>query len=412
MRIFVRVLILAAIASGIAYCVHALGSGSLTARENGLMSIVLTGLSILASWVVSEMYSQSQHKAAIEEVEATHRTNLRTYALKAAEKVTNLSNELNRLATYLQQELDDTEYRSAEEELQAKEERLESAIHLIGTLKSVNDTSLSDWQGVISDEIEEQREEMREKEQAMQAMLMQYEHQLARITAQTKPQSNRADETRAEIEALRRELQLALSAMSGVSLPFHRPLKKRPMIEQPCPSCGKPVRFKSGASTRSIKGLRCPDCDSKLVARFDDKNGAYLSLRTPLEERYFCPQCGNEGAVRLDPVPGGLGSSTCKGCGQWLTFTRTADGVRVRLGADAIPEPEGVTGELIEQVRSKLPVQPWPTGIHREIAAELGVHASLVSRAIGQLIQRGDFYPQDNGVVQIPEIATKEQHTV
>src|SRR5258708_19151811 len=133
MRIFVRVLVLLAIGSGIAYCVHALGTGSLTPRENGLMSIVLTGLSILASWVVSEMYSQSQHKAAIEEVEVAHQKNLRTYALKAAEKVTNLSSELNRLATYLQQELDYTEYRSAEEELQAKEERLESAIHLIGT---------------------------------------------------------------------------------------------------------------------------------------------------------------------------------------------------------------------------------------------------------------------------------------
>jgi hypothetical protein len=40
-----------------------------------------------------------------------------------------------------------------DEALQAREERIESAIHLIRTLKSVNDTSLSDWEGVIGDEL-------------------------------------------------------------------------------------------------------------------------------------------------------------------------------------------------------------------------------------------------------------------
>jgi len=411
MRIFVRALILVAIGSGIAYCVHALGTGTLTPRENGLMSIVLTGLSILASWVVSDMYSQSQHKAAIEEVEAAHRTNLRTYALKAAEKVTNLSSELNRLATYLQQELDYTEYRSAEEELQAKEERLESAIHLIGTLKSVNDTSLSDWQGVISDEIEEQREETREKEQAMQAVLMEYEHQLARLNAPARPQSERTDETRAEIEALRRDIQLAVTAISGVSLPFHRPFKKRPIIELPCPSCGKPVKFKSGTSAKSIKGLRCADCDTKLVARFDDKKGAYLDVRIPADERYTCPGCGTQGTVSLDPVPGGVSSTTCKQCGQGLTFTRATDGVRVRPSANPISVPEPIPDKLIEQVRMRLPAQPWPTGTHRDIAIDLGIHTSVVSRVIDELIRRGDFYRQEDGVVHSPPKPLLEEPT-
>ena len=105
-----------------------------------------------------------------------HRTNLRTYALKAAEKVTNLSNELSRLSAYLQQELDYTDYRNTEEELQAKEERLESAIRLLSTLKSVNDTSLSDWQGVIGDELAEQREQIHEREQELRETLMGNSH--------------------------------------------------------------------------------------------------------------------------------------------------------------------------------------------------------------------------------------------
>ena len=116
MRTFVRIVVLLAIIAGIGACLYFLGSGDLKGRESALLSIVLTGLSILASWVVTAMYAESQHRAAIDDVQEAHRTNLRTYALKAAEKVTNLSNELGRLSTYLQQELDCSDYRSSEEE--------------------------------------------------------------------------------------------------------------------------------------------------------------------------------------------------------------------------------------------------------------------------------------------------------
>ncbi len=70
----------------------------------------------------------------------------RFFALKAAEKVTNLSNELDRLSVFLQQEAKGTEYGSPAEALQARDPRIEAAVHMIGTLKSVNDRSLSDWQ--------------------------------------------------------------------------------------------------------------------------------------------------------------------------------------------------------------------------------------------------------------------------
>lgn len=108
---------------------------------------------------MSHIYAQTSQKLAVQEVKEFHQANLRTYALKAAEKVNNLSNELNLLSVYLQQELDSADYDSTDEELLAKEERLESAIHIINTLKSVNDTALSDWEGVIGDELDQQRVE-------------------------------------------------------------------------------------------------------------------------------------------------------------------------------------------------------------------------------------------------------------
>ncbi len=131
MKTAIRVALVLAFACGIIVCLRVLGNGNLTPTESALLSVVLTGLSILASWVVTEIYSQSQMKEAIEEVQEQHRSSLKTYALKAAEKVTNLSNELSRLSTYLQQELDCNDYRTPEEELHSKEERIESAIHII-----------------------------------------------------------------------------------------------------------------------------------------------------------------------------------------------------------------------------------------------------------------------------------------
>jgi hypothetical protein len=101
--------------------------GGFNTKRSALLSIVMTGLSILANWVVTELYSQSQKTEAISEVQEQHKSNLKTYALKAAEKVTNLSNELTRLSNYLQQELDCNDFQNPVEELRSKEERIERA---------------------------------------------------------------------------------------------------------------------------------------------------------------------------------------------------------------------------------------------------------------------------------------------
>lgn len=65
-----------------------------------------------------------------------------------------MSNELNRFVLYSEQAIAETEHESPEEALLAREERITSAIHIANTLKSVNDTSLSDWRGVIGEELD------------------------------------------------------------------------------------------------------------------------------------------------------------------------------------------------------------------------------------------------------------------
>jgi uncharacterized protein (UPF0333 family) len=403
MKIFVRILILSAIGAGIFWCMHALGKGNLTSTDSALFSVVLTGLSILASWVVTEMYSSDQHKAAIEEVQEAHRTNLRTYGLKAAEKVTNLSNELNRLSTYLQQELDYTEYRNTEEELLAKEERLESAIHLINTLKSVNDTSLSDWQGVIGEELDEQREEKHERERELRMALAEMEEMLRLQTAELRDRQQPNQEIRAEMESLRRDLRLMVSAAGGVPVPFHRIAKTRHTIETSCPGCGAGLKYKQSASIKSVKAVRCTDCQSRFVARYDEKKGHYLLPREPTIEAFECPSCDARNEIPLDPVPSGSAAGECKSCGCGIIVIRSTDGVRVRLASQQILTRQALSEELIERVKKSLPPQPWPTGTHKKIALDLDVSFSTVSRAITELIKRGNFLPQEYGLLAEPD---------
>ena len=115
--------ILWALLLGVAFIVGVLliiSLAELTNRETTLLGTVLTLISVMIGWGISHYYSTQDKKAAIEEIREFEQKNLRTYALKAAEKVTNLSKELNRLSAYLEEELQYTGYRNSEEELFAK----------------------------------------------------------------------------------------------------------------------------------------------------------------------------------------------------------------------------------------------------------------------------------------------------
>ncbi|MCA0906058.1 AIPR family protein [Ruegeria marisrubri] len=60
---------------------------------------------------------------------------------------------------------------------------------------------------------------------------------------------------------------------------------------------------------------------------------------------------------------------------------------------------EQVTEELLEQVNSLLPQQPWPVGTHRDIAEKLECKPGLVSAAIQELIASGKWKQQQDGEV-------------
>jgi hypothetical protein len=397
-----RVIVVLAIAIGIIVSIYLLGKGDMSARESALMSILLTGLSILASWVATAMYADSQHKAAIEEVQELHKSNLRTYALKAAEKVTNLSNELAKLSVYLQQELDFTEYRSTEEELLAKEERVESAIHIINTLKSVNDTSLSDWQGVIGEELDEQREEQKHREHELLGLLERTEESMAELRSKQEATGY----MQKDLEALRRDLRAVLSTGRGLVPPVSRNHSAKTRVELPCPSCGEIVRLRQRPVSDEIKGTRCVACDTRLASVYKEKEGFVLSIRIPVRETFVCPICDGVITGDLDPLKGSMALTSCSQCQGNLTIVRTADGVQARVTEPkerVQPPPKvPVSESLIEAVMKGLPPQPWPDGTHKIIAKSIGVTPQSVNQAINELIRRGQAFPQVDGVVFYP----------
>jgi len=406
MKIVVRSIILLVLAIGIGYCLHIFGQGNLSPKETSLLGIVLTGLSIFASWAVTDMYSESQSKQAIEDVQELHRSNLRTYALKAAEKVTNLSNELNKLSAYLQQELDCDDYRSVEEELHSKEERVESAIHIINTLKSANDTSLSDWQGVIGEELEEQREEIIEREAEFRETLERMEQLVAIQTSELQSRQESTQSVRDEVDALRRDLRFMVSAASGIPVPLPRILKDSKSVRGRCPSCGASIQYRQSPRKTGIKALRCSQCDTALVSRFDESSGYRLSLRLPQNEAVVCPKCTSVTTVALDPVPGFRLRITCEKCGARIRISRSGQSLVVREEPQppppALPDGGPLTEDIVERVAQELPPQPWPHGTHRSVAEKLGLSVSLVRRATGKLVDDGRFLQQIDGKLYAP----------
>ena len=58
-----------------------------------------------------------------------------------------------------------------------------------------------------------------------------------------------------------------------------------------------------------------------------------------------------------------------------------------------------ISPEFLLIVKEKLPIQPWPIGIHKTIARELGEPPSKVSQAISKLIEDGVFNKQKDGIV-------------
>lgn len=367
----------------------------LTNRESTLLGTILTFISIAIGWGISHFYSIKDKERAVEEVREFEQKNLRTYALKAAEKVTNLSKELNRLSAYLQEELQYTEYRNAEEELFAKEERIESAIHMLASLRSINDTSLSDWQGVIGEELDERRETEFVRVEALSNITERLNAIEANSTNAEQPSASEHSE---EIQTLKRELRLVASELSGMAF---RPRTKSAYLhmEIPCPACKEKLTYKQRTKENELKAVQCKHCKASYVAKYTDATGSVLRLREIIQETPSCPTCSSTITIGLDEFPSASKTCICTNCNDTIRVSRADEGRTLRVATlTSRPKTSAtLSTDILDLVKVSMPPQPWEKGVTETVAKEIGLSPQVVKKAVQHLIRSGVFSDQING---------------
>lgn len=381
-----------ALSGGMLLCLYLIGTREMAATQALLLGLLLTLLSVLASWLASGYYSAISFNKS-----------LRMYALKAAEKVGNLSDELDRLSLYIQQEVEADDYKSADHELLAKELCMESAVHIIQTLKSVNDKSLSDWQGVIGDEINQQREKREEREADMRELADEIESLYSeRLESIASAQDENAAFLGSQIESLKGELR-SLASQSGIPVRGRRGYTSiEPNATAACPTCGNSMSYRQKLKLGTFKALTCKACGTKLLSRCDG-DGFVVETRRPVAEQVACPNCNASQTVNVDNWPGGLPTTlTCNACNIELVVTRTKTSISVRTAQGSGTAKSKPVERILSLVLAELPKQPWPKGTSKTIAERLSLRHSAVSGAIAELIRRGHFLPQIDGKLFVP----------
>jgi uncharacterized protein YbaR (Trm112 family) len=346
---------------------------------------VLTILSLLGSWIASRHYA-----------ELSFNTNLRVFALKAAEKVNNLSNELDRLSAFLQQELESVENYTPDQTILSKEATIEAAIHMINTLKSVNDTSLSDWRGVIGDELSAQREERKEREEDLRELV----DRIELLSLQLGDTKDARDYTTAllskEVTSIKSDLRMLASQVGGV--PLRRPKMIRREVELACPSCSNALRYTQKLKEGSFKAITCQECHSKLISVYN--NGSFLLTRNePQAVRTACPVCNGDLNVMLELTPGKAVTINCSSCKADVQVVRAKNEIRTRLVPFQRVTDIQLNENILTLVQQAMPPQPWPKGAAKAAAVKLGLPHSLVSDAVTELIKRGTFDMQIDGTI-------------
>lgn len=363
----------------------------LTSKETTLLGTLLTLVSVGIGWAISHHYANQDKQKAVQEVRDYEQRNLRMYALKAAEKVTNLSVELNRLSVYLEEELQYTEYADAKEELFAKEERIESAIHILGSLRSINDTSLSDWQGVIGEELDEQRKHDSDKQEA----LLELDNRIRTIEQGISGSSELLD-IGAELNSLRREVRAVSAGVDSGS--FRSKNRSIRQIQIDCPQCLSTLKYKQKEKDGDVKAVQCKVCESNLISEFNEQSGVALRTRENLLESVTCPHCTTAQEILLDEWPTASTILQCPTCQELSRVSRAGLGKDLRIVA--IGRQGGkLNPEVIRMVRAALPAQPWPKGIHALVAKEVGITPSAATKVIQHLIRTGVFMDQVDGVI-------------
>jgi ribosomal protein S27E len=384
-------LLCGSIAAGLV-CIWRINSGAPTAKESLLLAFLLTICTTVASLLITQYYA-----------EKSSRRELRTFAKKAAEKVTNLSKQMDVLSVSLQQELDDTDFESPKEALLARDMTIESTIRMIGTLKSVNDGSLSDWQGVIGQEITAQRQEREKQEDDLRVIVEKLNALGAGVSKSVHmdDEEDGAGALRHEVDDIKRNVRLLAAQVGGLPVPRAKAKSPKEQVELACPNCGASVSYRQRARASSLKVVKCPKCEKSLYPRFS-QDGFVLSQKAEEPLEVPCPGCKTALQIELGVLSGSSRQIECPQCSRIVQARRQNDGVSLAF-LDENPDADtSISEDLIRRVLEAMPPQPWPDGTATAVAKQIGISKAKMTSVVSELIRRGKFKHQIDGVLYVP----------
>lgn len=388
---WVPIVVTVALCAGIIIALWIAATRPMTTTESVLLGILLSAASILASWVATHLYSQINLKDAIANATETNTENTRNLAVRAAEKVLNLSSEIERLTEALSAALDDSsEIEGTKQVVVVLRERILAAIHNLETLKSMNDTFLSDWRGVIGEEIDRQ-----------QAVEAQIEALNEELQAQKRERSQLRGVSKDDLSAIQSRIDATEDRINQkiAELPFRVSTKqsKPKAIESlvSCPSCNEEVKVKIRHHGGARKLVQCESCSKYCRVAISDEGDSHVSPVPMFEFVETCPLCTADVAGEIPDHSGAMVSIVCGRCEVALLVSRSNAGVNTRIPRSSRKK---VPDRIVELVRVLLPPRPWPQYIHKRIASDLNLSNSVVSLAIGRLLSDG-FFPLPEGDV-------------
>ena len=364
---------------GIGICLNISFVKTLSSNESLMLGILVTFFSMFISWILTHVYSQISLTDHINIARQQHEENIRTYAIKAAEKVFNLSNELKKLAENSKTGLEEQDEEDAETSNLVLKEKFISTIQLVETLKSMKDTFLSDWRGVIGEELEKQEVLESQIEKLEQERLL-FEDVYSQVVSVEDLSS-----VERYIRSTEKRLESKIKSLPFKIQPSSTKTKKHE-VTVACPECSELNSAKIRSKTGARKLVLCSNCNRYFTVK-KTSDGILEVIITPMYKFLAtCPICSTD---FNDELPDWVGTSkkfVCEKCGFPLMASKNPDGVNVKVPKNYRHK---VSEKMIDLVYAKLQDRPWVKSIHKDIATELGLSNSKVSIAINKLINSG-----------------------
>lgn len=360
-------LILGALIAGIVAVLVVGGISELSSREYLFLSILLTGLAIAVSWVATSRVSKANSEQMRQTLKDEHSENLRTYALKAAEKVQNLSLEIERLTEYLRESLPIGE--SGDSKL--AQEKLKTATLMLETIKSVNDTALSDWRGIIGDELKKQEEIQTDIDNIYEML---EEIRSAPTEQLTLPRISLED---IDLEDIGKDI---ISYAARSPIPVRLPRKRRIDAFVKCPSCGSEHQTRINLRDGYKKVAKCRNCGLFFSVNVDSELNIKTEKVETREKSIKCVLCDEETTVTYPLWPGYSFQPQCPNCHS-----------RVRASVDSeediqVYQSEMITRKFLDILEQMIDgIYPGADKVSA-IATEFGVSKSKVVQGADVLL--------------------------